>query len=153
MSRSLPKTDTGQTLGTNMGWRRAQKFFYLVCLLAACAFPRIAAASEYHGQVTFGGLPLPGATVTVTQGTTKVSAVTDQGGLYSFPSLADGPAKIDIEMLCFSTVHADLTISATTVPGKWELNLLPLDQITKLTTLPPAPVPSLSVKPKTPAAP
>jgi trimeric autotransporter adhesin len=136
-----------------MGWRRAHKIFYLVCLLAAIAFPRIAAASEYHGQVTFGGLPLPGATVTVTQGTTKVSAVTDQGGLYSFPNLADGPAKIDIEMLCFSSVHADVTISATTVPGKWELSLLPLDQITKLTTLPPAPVPSLSVKPKTPAAP
>jgi hypothetical protein len=136
-----------------MGWWRAQKIFYLVCLLAAIAFPRIAAASEYHGQVTFGGLPLPGATVTVTQGTTKVSAVTDQGGVYSFPSLADGTAKIDIEMLCFSTVHADVTISPTTVPGKWELSLLPLDQITKLTTLPPAPVPSLSLKPKTPAAP
>jgi hypothetical protein len=33
------------------------------------------------------------------------------------------------------------------------LSLLPLDQITKLTKLPPAPVPSLSLKPKTSAAP
>jgi trimeric autotransporter adhesin len=33
------------------------------------------------------------------------------------------------------------------------LSLLPLDQITKLTKLPPAPIPSLSLKPKTPAAP
>src|ERR1700733_9558991 len=153
MSRSLRRTDTGRTSGTDMGWRRAHKILYLVCLLAAIAFPRIAAASEYHGQVTFGGLPLPGATVTVTQGTTKVSVATDQGGLYTIPNLADGPAKIDIEMQCFSTVHADLTISPTTVPGKWELSLLPLDQITKLTKLPPAPVPSPSLKPKTPAAP
>jgi trimeric autotransporter adhesin len=131
---------------------RAQKVFYLVCLLAAIVFPSVAAASDYTGQVTFGGLPLPGATVTVTQSTTKVSAVTDQGGLYTIPNLADGPAKIEIEMQCFSTVHADLTISQATAPGKWELTLLPLDQITKLTKLPPAPLPSL-IKPKTPAAP
>jgi hypothetical protein len=136
-----------------MGWRRAHKIIYLVCLLSAIAFPRIAAASEYHGQVSFGGLPLPGATVIVTQGANKVSAVTDQGGLYTIPNLADGPAKIEIEMQCFSTVHADITISPATAPGKWELNLLPLDQITKLTKLPPAPIPSISLKPKTPAAP
>ncbi len=100
-----------------MIWRRAQKLFYLVCLLAALVFPRIAAASEYHGQVTFGGLPLPGATVTVTQGTTKLSAVTDQGGLYTFPTWRTDPAKIEIEMQCFSTVHADITISTTTAAG------------------------------------
>jgi hypothetical protein len=134
-----------------MIWRRAQKLFYLLCLLAAIALPHIAAASEYHGQVTFGGLPLPGATVTVTQGATKISAVTDQGGLYTIPDLANGPAKIEIEMQCFSTVHADVTISPATAAGKWELNLQPLDQITKLTKLPPAPAPSLSVKPKSPA--
>ncbi len=56
-------------------------------------------------------------------------------------------------MLCFSTVRADITISPTTAAGKWELSLLPLDQITKLTKLPPAPIPSISLKPKTPAAP
>ena len=134
-----------------MVWRRAKRVFSLVCMFAAIAFPCIAAASEYRGQVTFGGLPLPGATVTVTQGTKKVTAVTDQGGLYTFPDLADGPGKIEIEMLCFSTVTADVTISPTTAPGKWELTLLPLEQITKLTKLPPAPVPSLSARPKTPA--
>jgi trimeric autotransporter adhesin len=121
-------------------------------MLAALAFPRLAAASEYHGQVTFGGLPLPGATVAVTQGTKKLTAISDQGGLFTFPDLADGPAKIEIEMLCFSTVHADVTVSSATPAGKWELTLLPLDQISKLTKLPPAPLPSLSTAPKTPAA-
>ncbi len=134
-----------------MIWRQARRV--LVCLFAAIAFPCIAAASEYRGRVTFGGLPLPGATVTVTQGAKKVTAVTDQGGLYTFPDLADGPGKIEIEMLCFSTVTADVTISPATAPGKWELTLLPLDQITKLTKLPPAPVPSLSARPKAPASP
>jgi hypothetical protein len=135
-----------------MVWRRAKRVFYLVCMFAAIAFPRIAAASDYRGQVMFGGLPLPGATVTVTQGTKRATAVTDQGGLYTFPDLADGPGKIEIEMLCFSTVTADVTISPTSAPGKWELTLLPLDQITKLTKLSPAPVPSLSTRPKTPAS-
>src|SRR5260370_796707 len=131
-----------------MVWRQAKRTLYLVCMLAAIALPGIAAASEYRGQVTFGGLPLPGATVTVTQGTKTVTTVTDQGGLYTFPDLADGPGKVEIEMLCFSTVTADVTISPTTAPGKWELALLPLDQITKLTKLPPAPLPSLSASPK-----
>ncbi len=135
-----------------MVWRQERRVLCLVYLFAAIAFPCIAAASEYRGQVTFGGLPLPGATVTVTQGTKKVTAVTDQGGLYTFPDLADGPGKIEIEMLCFSTVTADVTISPATAPGKWELTLLPLDQITKLTKLPPAPAPSLSARPKTPAS-
>ncbi len=135
-----------------MVWRRAKRVFYLACMFAAIASPCIATASEYRGQVTFGGLPLPGATVTVTQGTKKMTAVTDQGGLYTFTDLADGPGKIEIEMLCFSTITADVTISPATLPGKWELRLLPLDQITKLTKLPPAPVPSLTARPKTPAA-
>ena len=134
---------------------RARRIFYLVCTLAALAFPSLAAASEYRGQVIFGGLPLPGATVTVTQGTKKFTAVSDQGGIYTFPDLADGPGKIEIEMQCFSTVQADITISPTTPAAKWELTLLPLDQITKLTKLPPAPLPSLSTAPplKKPAAP
>jgi trimeric autotransporter adhesin len=134
-----------------MAWQRAQRVFYLVGMLAMLAFPGIAVASEYHGQVTFGGLPLPGATVTVTQGAKKVSAISDQGGLFTFPDLADGPAKMEIEMQCFSSVHADITVSAATPAAKWELALLPLDQITKLTTLPPAPLPSPTLK--KPAAP
>ena len=77
---------------------RARQILYLVCTLVGLAFPCLAVASEYRGQVTFAGLPLPGATVTATQGTKKITAVTDQGGLYAFPDLADGPWKIDVEM-------------------------------------------------------
>jgi hypothetical protein len=128
-----------------MAWRRVRRTLYLVCMLAALAFPCLVAASEYHGHVTFGGLPLPGATVTVTQGTKKLITTSDQGGLYSFPDLPEGAWKIDVEMLCFSTIHGDVTVSANTPATKWELTLLPLEQITKLTTLPPAPLPSMSL--------
>ena len=47
-----------------------------------------AAASEHRGLVKFGGLPVPGATITATRGDKKLTAVTDQQGLYSFPNLA-----------------------------------------------------------------
>lgn len=124
-----------------MVWRR---LLSLVVMVAALAFPRVAAASVYHGQVTFGGLPLPGATVTVTQATKKFIAVSDQGGLYTFPDLADGPWKLEITMLCFSPVQADLTVSPSTPAGKWELTLLPLDEISKLANLPPRPMPALA---------
>ena len=131
----------------------------LLCVLVSLCASRMATASEYHGQVTFGGLPVPGATVTATQGEKKVSIVTDQGGLYDFPDLADGPWKIKIEMQCFRTIEADLTIipvlnkieadvtvAPQTAPGKWELTLLPVDQLmarTKLTQAPPSLPPTL----------
>ncbi len=128
---------------TSMACWRAQRILCMVCVLGALAFPRLAAASAYHGQVTFNGMPLPGATVTVTQGTTRLTTTSDQGGLYFFPDLADGAWKVDIEMLCFSTIHQDVTVSANTPGAKWELTLLPLKQIaeltTKLTVLPQAP--------------
>ena len=59
-------------------------------------------ASEYHGQVTFNDLPIPGVTVTATQGSKKVSTVTDIQGAYSFPDLADGNWSIQLEMLGFA---------------------------------------------------
>ena len=126
---------------------RLRQILYLVCTFVALAFPCLAAASEYHGQVTFAGLPLPGATVTAAQGSKRLIAITDQGGLYTFPDLADGSWTIDIEMQCFSPVHAEVTVSPTTPPAKSELILLPLSQITALTKLPPAPLPSPNAAP------
>ena len=69
--------------------RRISKISILCAFAALCA--SIAAwASEYHGQVFFGGVPVPGATVTVTQGDKRFSTVTDRQGLYQFADLADG---------------------------------------------------------------
>ena len=131
-----------------MAWRR---LFYLVGIVAVLVSPSLAPASEYHGQVIFGGFPLPGATVTVTQGTKKLTTISDQGGLYTFPDLADGSWKVEITMLCFSTAQGDLTVSSSTPAGKWELTLLPLDEITKLANLPPPPVVAAAVPAPAPA--
>jgi hypothetical protein len=89
----------------------------------------MAAASEHHGQVTFGGLPVPGATVAATQGDRKFVTITDQQGLYSFPDLPDGTWTIAVEMQCFSTIKQDVVVGPNTQAATWELKLLPLDQI------------------------
>src|SRR5215469_11802262 len=102
------------------------------CILACIAISlalRPALASEYHGRVTFGGLPVPGATITATQGEKKVVAVSDQQGSYSFADLPDGLWNIQVEMQCFSTIEQTVTIAPNAPAGTWELKLLSLDQI------------------------
>jgi hypothetical protein len=86
-------------------------------------------ASEHHGQIMFNGHPVPGATVTATRGTKKLSTVSDTDGSYAFDDLADGPWKIDVEMPLFAPLHQDVTITPS-MPGiLWQLKMLPLDQV------------------------
>jgi hypothetical protein len=89
----------------------------------------VAAASEFHGRLTFNGLPLPGATVTAQRGAKKIVTASDQSGIFTFADLSDGAWKIVIEMQCFATVREDVTIAKDTPVGKWEMKLLPLDQV------------------------
>ncbi len=108
-------------------------------ILAIFAFPLMAAASEYHGQVTFGGLPVSGATVSATQGKTVLSTVTNPDGTYSFADLPDGHWKIDVDMQLFAPIHAEVDVTPTAAAGKWELKLLPLDEL-KATAKPAHPI-------------
>jgi trimeric autotransporter adhesin len=111
-------------------------------------------ASEQHGTVTFGGLPVPGATVTASQGDKKITAVTDPQGAYSFPDLADGVWTMQVDMLGFSTLKNDVTVGKDAQPSTWELKMLSLDQIhaeAQLATPPPPPPPPPAETPK-PAA-
>ena len=124
-----------------MSQRRVHRTFQLACALlcplAALALPALASASPYHGQVTFHGWPVPGATVTLTQGTKSVTTVSDQGGLFTFTDLAVGPARVEIEMQGFSTLAAELTITPNTAAAKFELTLLPLNQMMARTKVAP----------------
>ena len=89
------------------------------------------AASEYHGVVRFGGLPVPGATVAVTQGNQKFAAVTDQQGTYSFPDLRDGTWTIDVGMSGFAPIHEDVTVAPGGQTSEWELKILPFAEVMK----------------------
>jgi hypothetical protein len=116
-------------------------------------------ASEQRGEVTFGGLPVPGATVTATQGEKKFTAVTGPQGAYSFPDLADGVWAIQVEMLGFSTVKSEVTVAPAAQPAMWELKMLPLDEIhaeaqraAAQAPPPPPPPPAAGAEPQKPQA-
>ncbi len=117
----------------------------LLCLCTALS----ARASQYYGQITFGGLPVPGATITATEGSKTFSVTSDEGGAFHFDDLPDGQWKIEITMLCFQTRDADVTIAPKMAAAKYELKLLPTDQLKALATAPPphltAPKPGLQV--------
>ncbi|MGA2144289.1 MAG: carboxypeptidase regulatory-like domain-containing protein [Bryobacteraceae bacterium] len=96
----------------------------LACLVAVAAF-----ATEHHGTVQFGGMPVPGAMVTATKDGKRLVAITDDRGAYSFPDLADGVWTIQVEMLCFETIAREVAIQADAPPPTWELKLLPPGQM------------------------
>ncbi len=105
------------------------KYLRLLCVMILLTAGTLARASEYHGQVSFNGLPVPGATVTAIQGSKKLVAITDQQGLYSFPDLADGSWTVQVEMTGFATLKEAATVAPGGPTAKWELKLMSLDQI------------------------
>src|SRR5262245_58932721 len=111
--------------------------FYILLLL-----------TEHHGQVLFNGVPVPGATVTASQGEKKFVAVTDQQGAYSFPELADGPFAVQVEMLGFSTVKQE--VNAPT--AEFELKMLPIEEIHAEVVHETPPEPAPTPAPVAPAA-
>ena len=112
------------------GFVRAAKGLLLVAVFALLATAP-AWATEFHGQVTFGGLPVPGAqaVVTATQGDKTVSAITNDQGLFSFPDLADGAWTLSISMTGFAPIKRSITVAPNAPIPVFELNLQTLDQI------------------------
>ena len=108
----------------------------LFCALVCSFATRQALASEYYGQVTFGGLPVPGATVAASNGTKTFTATSDEGGRYIFPDLPEGQWKIEISLQCFATIHAEINIGPSTPAGNWELKLLPMSELKSLAQTP-----------------
>jgi hypothetical protein len=108
---------------------RVHNLIRFFCALAWLAAATIASATEYRGTVTFSSLPVPGATVTATQGATKLTAVTDANGTYTFQDLKDGSWTIEVQKLCFTTIKQDVVIAPNIPAATWELKLLPLDEI------------------------
>ncbi len=128
-----------------MGRHLAKILLTKILLIAAFALPctaKLAWAADSYGQITFGGLPVPGATVVLSQGEKKLSTTSDEGGVYHFAELADGTWKIQISLQCFTTIEADVTVGPDAVPGKWELKLLPAEELKSLAQGPPVQIES-----------
>jgi len=113
-------------------------------------------ASEQSGQVLFSGLPVPGVTVTATQGKTKLVNVTDLQGFYHFADLPAGVWTLTTEMTGFSPMTREVTVAPNAPAEKWEMKLLPLEQITAaipMGTHVAAPTPPPTVTPPKESAP
>ena len=124
-----------------MATRRRRMVLWLMCFLlwAAPAF-----ASALQGQVTFNGLPVPGATVVVTRGGTTYATITDAQGNYTIPNLADGDWTVHIAMTGFAAVTQTVAVGATARAAAIALKLLPPGAVQARTE---------SVSPSIPAAP
>lgn len=114
-------------------------FHYVRFCAVACLAVSGLAASEHHGLVKFGTVPVPGATVTATRDDKKVVAVTDEAGVYTFPDLEDGVWKIQVEMLTFSTVTKEIGVAPNAPAAEWELKLMSMDEIKPSLQTAPAP--------------
>ncbi len=111
----------------------------LTTLLAACGL----FASSQKGTVRFGGLPVPGATVTVSKGEQKLSTVTGLDGGYNFPDLPDGDWTLRVEMLAFEPSEKKLAISGEAPAQDIDMKVLSFDAIKSTATAvapPPPPV-------------
>src|SRR5580658_2514188 len=112
-----------------MARRRCSRTLGLLCVLLCFAAAMQAMASPYHGQVTFNGLPVPGAIVTVTQGKSSLTTVTDALGNYSFPDVSDGAWTIQIEMTGFAAIQQAVTVAPNAPALQSALQLLPPGQL------------------------
>src|SRR5437868_4285554 len=86
---------------------------------------------EQGGVVRSGGLPIPGATVTATQGSKQIVTTTDETGRYLFPNLPAGAWKLAVEMFGFSPQTRDLTIGEQASTVDFTLALKPTVEVAR----------------------
>lgn len=120
-------------------WLKSGKLHLLLCTVALLTLSNLAMAAEIHGVVSYHGVPVPGATVTVTvdgksvDGKAEVGkkfvTVTDVLGRYSFAEVPDGAAAIQVEMTGFTPIKQSLTVAPDQPAGKWELTQMSLDEM------------------------
>jgi hypothetical protein len=93
-------------------------------LAAVCVATAALMASEYRGSVKAVGLPLPGATVTATQGDKQVSTTTDERGAFRFADLADGVWAFEVRMLGFEAITREVAVAPDAPAPQWEMKFL-----------------------------
>jgi hypothetical protein len=85
--------------------------FLILILLATAAFGQGTTASLV-GTVTTSGQPLPGVTVTISSPALQGvrTAITGEGGGYTFPSLPPGPYTVTFELTGMQTLTRKMTL-------------------------------------------
>ena len=98
-------------------------------LVIALSVVRLTAASTVRGQVTFAGVPVPGATVTATKGDVTRTTITDEEGVYRLADLADGPWTVRVTMLGFFPLEQEVVAVADALPTIVALTVMPFEEI------------------------
>lgn len=93
--------------------------------------------APHTGHVTFGKLPVPGATITASAAGRELVTTSEADGSYRFPELPEGIWTIRVEMAGFAPVDRELTIPA---PDSvvFELAMLPFEEIARTAVRAPA---------------
>jgi len=150
-----PKLRTGRAGVTSKGAVNPRMKRLLIAVVLLVSAHRLLAGGEHSGQVVFGDLPVPGATITASAGDKKLVTATDEQGMFKLPDATVGVWTLRVEMLGFEPLTRDVIVTAEPQPSAWTLMLRPFDDITRGIARPaPSPQPSaLSPSPARPAAP
>ncbi len=124
----------------------------LVALVLLVSTHRLLAGGEHSGQVMFGELPVPGATVTATSGDKKLVTATDEQGIFKLPDATTGVWTLRVEMLGFEPLTRDITVTADPQPSAWTLTLRAFDDITRGVPRPAPAPPAANSAPRSGAA-
>ncbi|HSW50386.1 MAG TPA: TonB-dependent receptor, partial [Bryobacteraceae bacterium] len=91
-------------------------------------------AAPHQGVVRSNRQPVPGATVTATQGERKVVTTTSDDGTYSITDLPEGVWTIQVEMLGFESARREVQVGAGTASTEWDLRFLSEPELARLLT-------------------
>ena len=83
----------------------------------------------HSGHVTFGAVPVPGATVTVSNGEQRLEVTTDGEGWYRVAELAPGVWTVRVEMAGFELVEGDIDVRPGAAPSVWRLTMLAAENL------------------------
>ena len=83
---------------------RAPVLLFIATVLFASAL-----ASAQTGVVKSDGIPLPGATVTATQGERKLVTATDENGRYTLDGMTAGAWAVEVDLFGFAPLRKQVT--------------------------------------------
>jgi hypothetical protein len=87
--------------------------------------------NAHFGLVRFLEQPVPGATVTATQGDKKLVTATDVDGVYRFMDMTPGAWTVKIEMIGFAPITHEVVIPTTGPPPTLAIALQSFEEIAK----------------------
>ncbi len=94
-------------------------------------------ASDQRGQVRFGALPVPGASVQATRSDkTPLRTLTDSEGEYSFADLEEGIWTIEVRAPGFEASRREVTVARDGPPVRWDLKMLTIAGLTNSVSSP-----------------